>query len=213
MRLSIVSQHAFLVVVCAQQSGLASSLDSVPPKKDFPNNKKLKRFTQETSTCDICAFNGSSVRDGVIPSRTSAATRLWFSEARDDLLTSIKDDSITCSEWSNLAMNTTELAADSTDCFDLRDWLSWQCCGNMPSLSECEATAKQMILTDDTPVTQTVVPITQGATLDVKVSAYVSDVSIVNYGVDGGAVEVTGSLMLSWVDARLRMFFHCSHRG
>jgi len=110
-------------------------------------------------------------------------------------------------------MDTEELTAASIDCFDLRDWLSWQCCDNMPSLSECEATAKQAILADDAPITQTVVPITQGATLDVKVSAYVSDVSIVNYGVDGGAVEVTGSLMLSWVDARLRMFFHCSHRG
>eukprot|EP00957_Ditylum_brightwellii_P020537 1548293-Ditylum_brightwellii.AAC.1 len=100
-------------------------------------------------------------------------------------------------------MDTEELTAASIDCFDLRDWLSWQCCDSMPSLSECEATVKQTILTDDTHITQTVVPITKGATLDVEVSAYVSSVSIVNYGVDGGAVEVTGSLMLSWADERL----------
>eukprot|EP00957_Ditylum_brightwellii_P201468 15325775-Ditylum_brightwellii.AAC.1 len=96
-----------------------------------------------------------------------------------------------CSKWSNLAMNTIELTADSTDCFNLQDWLSWQCCDNVPTLSEYETTTKQMILTDGTPITQMVVPIMQGATLVVKVSAYVSDVSIVNYGVDSAAVEVT----------------------
>jgi len=196
-------RHIFLLVLCAKQLDLVACFDPLL-SQDVPviSGYVKERFTEESSKCDICVFNGSSIRDDVVPSLTKAVTRLWSSEVSDAISTVLEDHSNTCGEWSNILRDTGELTADSTDCFDLRDWLSWQCCNGMPSLSECQATVKRTRLSDDTQ--QMIIPITKGSSLEVKMSLHISESSIVNYGVDGGAVEVTGSLLLSWVDERLK---------
>jgi len=120
---------------------------------------------------------------------------------------------MTCGDWELFALSDENVNGTETSrCYDLVDYLELQCCDlealAFPPVYECESAAKHALLHPDTSGYESdIAPYVGGVgkgTLDVDLQINVHNVQVVDFGVDGGAITLTGRFNFNWVDERLK---------
>mmetsp|Transcript_27467 Transcript_27467/g.40592 ORF Transcript_27467/g.40592 Transcript_27467/m.40592 type:complete len:316 (+) Transcript_27467:137-1084(+) len=158
--------------------------------------------------------NGTRLRDMQLPQFCATSHSTSFPPSLGSAPNRERSDFVRNNDlWRMAILRDTRLSLppDSPSCFSLQHYLMPLCCDGLPSLYQCQTTPRQNLLSslgkDDSGVwyDSAIAPLDSvGTNIDVKVSMRIIQMSIANYGVDGGSIEVTGTAYLSWVDKRLR---------
>lgn len=196
---------SFVLNATAIARSLVSSAFSERQAVAFDASSSSRRVTStreralqqpaSTGRCRVCPVPGSTLLEHVVP--TIHRTTSLGVDGNIDFWT--------CREWDSYTAvageNGSALSAASKACVDLHDSTMRSCCDGLPPLYSCTADVLKEILHED--YRSSVPPITNGKAIDIEIVIEMEDVDIVDYGLDGGAIEILAQVRRNWIDPRL----------